>query len=751
MLRALFASFVFSLSLLLAACGDESAPSGGVAAPAPMPASVSGSGNVVKGLIRNGVVSAWRWEAGAYVRVASARTGASGDFVLDIPDPVAGEVLRLQLDISADTSPGQRTEMLCDVAQCGGAVSGEWVPLASAMGLRSWASVGADGVVTLMPMSPVSTLLVSHAEAINDGHLTAASVDVARLRVATLFGMTPQQLLSRPGNILDTLWLEAATPQALRLSVLSAAVAELSSLSGLSIDEVMAIMLERFNAHDGHLLQAGETGSLADLYQGVASLAAANPAVQDKVNSWLTAAIAGLQSGQLNTTACGDSCVDFDSNDVIVALGTGSDTLGGDLRRVMTEQGVTRIEDLLAAQLGHYGWLATADSVALADVAVDVALVSAMSSAGMGEATMDGVTIVRDGNVIHFDGSANGFAIDLDITVPPLMQQISSYTAESVLTFVIGAKGTVQNDHLRARLDGNLTIVADGTDFMPVKSALTALIGAMAASNLEAAADARTALLAAVADIIRTGEGTFTLQGEAAIAKLELQGDVLAETSQLAISGRGEMHVDMDGLADGGIAAEGRADYGTLTLPGGNTFTIDPSQGHALTFALDADGSAALKVGAHVLGHDATVTGSGSLTRLGSLLGHLRDNVAGLAENLMQIMATGLDLSPTVTQLLADFKALGLTASGQAVIPDFDHTYTLSIANGVLTLSQPNSSDTALQLELLAQGLMARAGEQWWLVGVDLATPDYPALTLADSRGGEWRWDFNFAGLLAAL
>lgn len=751
MLRALLASFVFSLSLLLAACGDESAPPAAGQPPATLPASVSGSGNVVKGIIRNGIVSAWRWEAGAYVQVASARTGANGDFVIDIPDPVAGEVLRLQLDVSPDTSPGQRTEMLCDVAQCGSALRGDWVPVSGGMGLSSWASVGADGVVTLMPMTPVSTLLVSHAEALSGGHLTAASVEVARLRVAALFGLTPEQLLTRPGNILDTLWLDAASPEATRLSVLSAAVAELASLYSVSIDQVMGILLSRFVAHDGHLMQAGELGSLADVYQGVASLAAANPALQEKVGAWLAAAVAGLQSGQLNTSACGDACVPFDSNDVIAALGTGSDTLGGDLHRLMDEQGATRLEDLLAAQMARYGWLATPDTVGLAAVAVNIALVSAKSAAGMGESGMDGVVVVRDGNVLHFDGSSGGFAIDLDVTVPPVAQQIYDYTPGSALTFLVGATGTVQNDRIRARLDGNLTINTAGTDFTAARSAMVALIGAMAASDPVAAANARSDLLAAVATIIRTGEATFTLAGQAALARLELQGDALVETSQLAITGLGEMHVDMDGLDGGGIVAQGHADHGTLTLPSGDTFTIDPAQGHALAFALGADGTASLRIGAHVLGHAATVSGSGRLVRLGSLLGHLRDNIATLADTLAADPAAALDVAPTLAQLLTDAGALSLAVTGQAVIPDYGHTYSLTIADGVLSLSQPDSSEVALTLQVMGSGVMASAGGKWWLVGADLSVPGYPAVTLVDSQGGEWRWDFNFAGVLALL
>lgn len=743
MLRALTASFAFSLTLLLAACGGDADSSGGTAGSTPAPASVAASGNVVKGLIRNGIVSAWRWEAGAYVEVASARTGSGGEFTLDIPDPVPGEVLRLALDVSSDTSAGLRTEMLCDVAQCGSALRGEWVPLTSGMGLRSWASVDGDGGVTLMPMTAVSTLLVSHAESLGDGRLTAAGVDVARLRVAALFGLSPEQLLARPGNILDTLWLEAASPEAVRLSVLSAAVAELASQYDIGIDAVLTTLAERFNAYDGHLMQAGEPGSLADIYQGVSSLAAGNSAVLGKVEAWLAAAVAGLRSGELNTSACGDACVDFDSNSVLAALGEGSDTLGGDLRRLMTEQGATRIEDLLAAQLSRYGWLAGSDTLGLAEIAWNVVALSALSSVGMSGVSMPGVTLVREGNVLHLDGTYNQFDIDLDITVPPLLQQLYAYTPGSVQTFVIGARGSVQNGRLRGRLDGTLTIVADGTDLMPAKSAMMALYGAMAAQDATAASAAQAALLEAVGGIIRTGEGTFTLQGSAALARLELQGDALAETSLLAIEGRGEMHLDMDGLADGGIAAEGRADFGSLTLPNGDTFRLDPEQGHALTFALAADGTAALAIGAHVLGHEAAVSGSGRLVRLGPLLTHLRDNVATLAETLV------LDFQPTLGQLLADLKGLELALTGQAVIPDYGHTYTLAIANGVLRVSQPDSTEPALELALLARGVLARAGGTWWMLGVDLATPGYPALTLADSSGGEWRWDFNFSGLVA--
>lgn len=747
MLRALLASFLLSMSVLLAACGDGGGAAPATAAPPPPPASVSAGSNVVKGIVRNGIVSAWRWQDGEYVQVASARTGSDGAFVLSIPAPVPGEVLRLQLDVSADTRPELRTEMLCDVARCGSADRGEWVPLADGLGLASWAGVGEDGSVTLMPMTALSTLLVSHAEQLGGGRLTAASVEVARVRVAALVGLNPAQLLARPGDILDTLWLEAASPEAIRVAVLSAAMAELAALNSIGIDQVLAVLAERFNAHDGRLMQAGEPGSLADILQAVASLAAGSPVLQEKVQAWVQAMVAGLRSGELNTTACAPDCGEFRSSSVLAALGTGPGTLGGDLGRLMNEQGVTRIEDLIAAQLAHYGWLAHQDSLALAGVAWNVAAVSAMSALGTGGVSMPGVNVSRSGNVLSFDGEFNGFRIELDVTVPPLLQQLYLWTPGSSLVLTIGVQGSVENDRVRGRLDGTLAIDASATNFSAVKSAMQSLFQAMQTQDQAAALAAQQALLQAAGGIVRTGAATFTLQGEAALAKLAVQGEQLVETSLLGIKGRGVLDLDMDGGAGGAIVASGRADHGTLVLPNGDTFTLSPGAGHALTFALGADATASLRIGAHVLGHAATVSGDGRLAGLGALLGHLRDNVAGMVEGL----ATGVQpsLDPLLAQLLTDLRKVSLSLSGQAVIPDYGHTYTLTVANGVLRLSQPNSGVTALELALLTRGLMVRAGTDWWLLGVDLSLPTYPALMLADSRGGEWRWDFNFSGVTA--
>ncbi|MCC2637402.1 MAG: hypothetical protein K0Q68_1121 [Moraxellaceae bacterium] len=739
MMRALVASFAFSLCLLLAACGGDS--DGGSGAPA---ASGSVSSNVVKGLIRNGVVTAWRWRDGQYVRVATARTSDTGDFALEIPAPVPGEVLRLDLGLSGDTSAARRTEMLCDVAQCGSGVRGDWVPLTTELGLTSWVSVGEAGELTVMPMTPVSTLLVRYAENLGGGHLTAAVLDAARLRVAALFRMTPEQLLTRPGNIINALWLDAATPEAVKLSLLSAAFAELASVQGVTIQEVIASYVEHFIANDGHLVQADATASLGDLYSGVNGVVAAAgaPAVQAWVNNWITEVSAALQSGKLNTTACAPDCAPFDSNDFLNALGTSSDSLGGDLRRVMTEKNVDTLEELLAGELSRYGWLLGPDSTALAQVALQVVAVGALSSIGFPASSTEQLSLVQEGDVLHVDGSINGLLVDLDITIPQLLNMIQAYTPGQSLNFLFGAKGTVQNGRFRASIDGTLAIDATGTDFLPLKQAITAVIMAQMSGDAAASETALASALKAVADIIRKGEATFTLNGAAGLAKLELQGDALVETSRLAVEGNAWLHVNMDGRNGSAIAANGKVEHGRLALPNGDHFEVDPARGHFLRFALGEDGTAEVNFAANVLGHAASASGNGRLAALGPMLNNLRDGISAQVETL------DLDLNGILAQLVEDFGQLALTVTGHAVIPDFGHTYTLTIADGQLAISQPGSTETALQVGLGGTGLMAQAGGKWWLLGIDLRTPGYPALTLLDSSGGDWRWEFDFTGVL---
>lgn len=731
-MKALFTSFCFSLALLLAACGDNAS---GPAIDTPT-GSASANSNVVKGVIRNGIVTAKRWQDGTYVDVASARTNTAGSFTLSIPDAVPGEVLRLDLSLSSDSS--QPTEMLCDAVACGDKTFGEWAPLTVNPGLASWASVDASGNLTIMPMTVVSTLLVDFAEAVGGGHIDAAAIGAARQRVAALFGMNGDALMARPGNIVDSAWLAAASDSSLRLSLLSAAFAQLAEQNGVALDSLISNYVQAFVANGGHLLQDGGSESLGEVYRGIAAIAASagSAELQGRVSSWLTNLLANLNSGLLNSSACSD-CGSFDSNAILATLGTGPDTLGGDLQRVLLEHNAPTLEALLAQQLAQYGWLASQDSVAVAGVAAQAVAFGLEAALGTQPAPVNGLTPVLDGNVLHVTGNQNGLDVDLDLTVPNLLTFITSYQKNGPARFTIGASGSLANERIRASIDGSLAINADATNFLPLKNAFYAFF---TASTPEAQQTALQSLMQAVAGILRTGQASFTLEGSAGIAKLELQGDTLAETSRLAIEGKGVLQVDMAGGSNGAIAASGSVEHGRITLPTGDTFEVDPAQGHSLSFALAGDGTAQATFAAYVLGHSAAVSGSGRLAGLGTLLGNLRDSVASGLE-------TGaLDLNTLLAQLLTDVGNLRLSASGQAEIPDFGHHYTMTLADGHMKISQPNSSSTALDVGFSSQGLLLAASNKWWLFGLDLSGSS-PALTITDSSGGEWTYGLGVIGL----
>lgn len=748
-MRAVLAAFSLTLALLLSACGDGSGSASASSSAAPTP-TTSASGNVVKGVIRNGVIKVMRWTGSGYAEVTSARTGSTGEFTLSIPNPVPGELLRLDLGLSADTSAGKRTEMLCDAAQCGTASFGEWAPLVVDPGLSSWVSVNADGTVTLMPVTPVSTLVVRYAEDVGGGHLDAVALQVALQRVADVFRMTPEQLMARPGNIVDVVWLEAASPDALKVSLLAAAFADLSRTSGLGLDDVINNYVTSFVLNNGHLVQDGSGTTIGSVYRGISNViaVAGSPEVQAEVSTWITSALSGLQVDQLSTAACAPDCPPFDSDNFLNALGIGENTLGGDIRRVMAEKNVLTLEELLAGELAKYGWLGSPDSIGVLGLALQIGIGSLGASMGMPAMEPEGITVTRTGDTLHFEGVQNTLYVNVDVTLAPVLEAIQSHTGSAPgPVFTFAAKGSVANDQVRGTIDGSFSIDATGTDFQPLRNAYAAMIMAQIYDDEPGMLAAQKALSTAMAGIISTGAATFTLDGSVGLAALAAAGDSLVETSRLAVEGRAWLKVNMASAANGGdVALEGEVEHGKLTLPSGDWFEVDPDKGHFLNFLVKQSGTASAKFGAFALGHAATVSGDGSLAGLGALLVDLRDSLAQSMKEEGEI-----NLTAAITALMEDASALRLAVAGKATIPDFGHSYTLTIAEGHLKLTQPNSTDVALDVSIGNQGLLARAGGQWWLVGLKLDPLAGPSLTLADSSGGEWLLSFGLGTMTASL
>lgn len=732
--RHVLASLCLFLSLVLAACGGGSgSDSSGSSTP-----TSTVSSNVVKGIIDNGIIKAWRWENGAYVQVGSAATDVTGHYSLSLSDHAQGLV---RLDLTISTDPANPTRMRCDAAKCGNAAFGDWVTLTTNPGLSTWAKVAADGTVTVMPMTPVSTLLVRYAEAVG-GHLDADTVSFAEQRIASLLNMSTDDLLAVPGDLTSVVWVNAASNKALKLTLLAAAFADIANGQGKDVSAIINDYATAFNDNNGRLLQAGDTGvaTLGNLLQSAinSGVLSHSPANADWEQTLTT-----LQSNVLSALPAGAT---FDSGKLLTALGP----MGDDIRSVITASGKNNLEELVTSELAQFGWLASKDTAGVAGVAVQTVVYAVMGSTALGAIPPQYLAFVPSLSVV---AASDGGGLDVVLFPPTKTMTIKGTTPDGMVVdltltltalnagshanpFSFSAVGTVTNANVKATINGTLTIDPTTTDLSPLVNA----IGSLGASATGGSTFNGQALLAAITGLLQSGHGVFTIQGTAALESLVNTG------STLSVDGKASLDLNMAGGANGAIAASGSVDHGTLALPNGDHFVVNPDNGDFLTFALGSGGSFSTQFSAYVLTLPQTVvTASGSLSALGNLLSSARDNVVS------QLQAATLDLASILNVFVNfDYSQMHLTVNGQAnILGSYQHVYKLALANGDLTITQPNSNQVAIEVSGSTKGLMVRAGTLWWVLGVDLSNVNDPALTVGDASGGEYRIDLT--SLIAAV
>ncbi|MGH8493537.1 MAG: hypothetical protein ACRERR_10620 [Moraxellaceae bacterium] len=752
MLRALIASFSFSFLLLLTACGGDGGGSAGSTAP-PGPSVISSV--AVKGVIDNGLVKLQRWQSGAYKTVASARTSADGSFSFPGFTPVPGEVLKLTL------STASGAKMICDATQCGSADFGEVVTLGADLGLSSWVSVDAAGAVTVMPITPVSTLLVDFAEKLGGGHFTASGLQVARSLIAGIFRLQEDELLAVPGNIASAPWVGAADDGQLKIALLSAAFAELAGGDAAQIATVVKDYSQAFLDNNGALLEqdAESAQTIARIFGAVDHVVAliTLEAVQDKALAWTEGVISMLREGKLSSVCQGDVCSQpFDSGRFVTALGA----MGGDVTDVLHNNGYNSLEEALAGELNKFGWLASADTIALVGVATQTiaysgevmfnryasALFAQMIGlppvgAEFSTVTLEpinGLTPTVTGAVLNIAGQQNGLDVNLNVTLPNLYLALHG---NKKLSF--GLTGTVANERVSGVVDATLVVDAADTNFAPLLSLLTLEnMNALFGDNPEASQVVLKKLMGAVGTLAQKAKFKVDIAAEKfRFQKVpENEGDVV---SMLAIEGQGQVRVDMaGGSADKRIKLAGEVNYGRVTLPNG--FWFEVGEGESLSFAMDKDGSFAAMFSANAL---ALFKGDaeGTLKNMGVLVSNLRDSIVS------QMTSTSPDVSGMLGQLLDDVSSLDLLITADMLLVDKQHLYKLRIANAELSITQPDSSDIAMRVSLGTQGLVVAAGTAWWIFMPDLSDLSYPAVRISDDTGGQWVYSINLGGLIAGL
>ena len=119
-MKRLALSVAISTVLVLSACGG----SGGSSSSSSQSAAKAISGVAAKGVIQQGIVTAYELVAGNWVSRGSATTDESGQYTLNLTDYQNG-IVKLVL------SAGSNTRMKCDVADCDGASFGQSVALGS--------------------------------------------------------------------------------------------------------------------------------------------------------------------------------------------------------------------------------------------------------------------------------------------------------------------------------------------------------------------------------------------------------------------------------------------------------------------------------------------------------------------------------------------------------------------------------------------------------------------------------------------
>lgn len=242
----------------LAACsGGGGSDSGGGDDPTPM----SLSGVITKGIIKNGVVTAYEVgsDGGDIGAVGTTTTDANGQYTLELDDTYQGGVVRVEV------TPGESTTMVCDVFDgCGDGIAfGDDMSLAQDSGFAMEAIVpgGEEGEVDVQ-ITPFTHMAAARALAAEE--VTPEAVEDANSEVSQIVGV---DIVETPmPNIADAEELEAASSASKQYAVFGAGIAEQLDLDNgtASLNENLDALAESFE--DGEFTADDEVTITEILY-----------------------------------------------------------------------------------------------------------------------------------------------------------------------------------------------------------------------------------------------------------------------------------------------------------------------------------------------------------------------------------------------------------------------------------------------------------------------------------------------------
>ena len=254
--HALHGSAFLAASLLMGGCSGGAGTSGESSVPTSPRAESTLSGSAIKGVIQQGLVSAYLVENQNGVMIKSetalntpVRSNTAGAYQINVNSAL--EDATIVVEIAADA----QTRMLCDVTSgcgldaSGNAISfGELFSLSSDFTLQGLVTGVDEGDVVSAHLSPLTHLMVAKASASAQG-LTPASIDAAKSYVEDVLDLPAGSLDQTPVDITDLDSQSGVSQAQLEMGVVSAAFLSLvNSPDWDSVDEVLDHVADRLAA-----------------------------------------------------------------------------------------------------------------------------------------------------------------------------------------------------------------------------------------------------------------------------------------------------------------------------------------------------------------------------------------------------------------------------------------------------------------------------------------------------------------------
>lgn len=262
--RKLILASAISSALLLAGCGggsDSESDSGTGSNPGSTTgATFSLTGVVVKGVVKNGVVTAYELVGSSWVARGSATTNDKGEYMLAIPAALyKGGIVKIALTSNATT------QMKCELSACGSVSFGEFysAPSTTLETLVSSTNIAASGISNI-PITPYTNLVAGRINALvkEDGIATQADVAGIAAAVRSVVGFEP--LTTKAVDITNSAAFNAASTLEQTAAIMSAAVAELAKTSSQDVSTVVSNMA---SAYADGVFNESDTFQLSTLVQ----------------------------------------------------------------------------------------------------------------------------------------------------------------------------------------------------------------------------------------------------------------------------------------------------------------------------------------------------------------------------------------------------------------------------------------------------------------------------------------------------